>query len=258
MRPASLTEEQWALLEQYRFLKGIPSGSGGTEASGLLFDEGKMVRYLEDRFALMGSSELKTAGSLFMKRYAFVAALGMLAATCWNRKLNLSPGNLVLVDYVNDNGLWLPRIHLKDPSVWEFTSPAEKDEFIHSLFSGHLDKMVGVLNRSVKLPDLILWENVAVYLFWIYENEAFTTERDQKLHDFAQLLSDENSRWFGEYKKNPLKEYYTEKVKVEGLDDEIRVRKTCCYSYRLENGEQFRCKTCPQTCKVKRTVCESN
>ncbi|XXM70439.1 IucA/IucC family C-terminal-domain containing protein [Lysinibacillus sphaericus] len=258
MRISSLTDDQWALLEQYRFLKGVPPGSEGTEASRLLFDEGELVRYLEDRFALMGSSGLKTAGSLFMKRYAFIAALGMLAATCWNRKLDLSPDNLVLSDHVNDKGLWLPRFHLKDPSVWEFTSPAEKEEFIRSLFAGHVDKMVGVLKRSVKLPGLILWENVAVYLFWIYENEAFTSEREQKQYDFAQLLSDENSHWFGDYKKNPLKRYYTEKVKVEGLDDEIRVRKTCCYSYRLENGEQFRCKSCPQTCKVKRTACKSN
>jgi ferric iron reductase protein FhuF len=258
MRKASLSEDQWALLEQYRFLKGIPSVPGGTAASRLLSGEGEMVRYLEDRFALMGSSELKTAGSLFMKRYAFIAALGMLAATFWNRKLNLSPDNLVLVDHVNDQGLWLPRIHLKDPSVGEFTSFAEKEEFIRSLFAGHIDKMVGVLKRSVKLPGLILWENVAVYLFWIYENETFETDREHKQHDFAQLLSDENSHWFGEYEMNPLKRYYTEKVKIEGMDDEIRIRKTCCYAYRLENGEQFRCKTCPQTCKVKQTACKSN
>jgi ferric iron reductase protein FhuF len=258
MRTSSLTEEQWALLAQYRFLKGAPAGPGSTEASRLLSNEGEMVRYLEDRFAMMGTSDLKTAGSLFMKRYAFVAALGMLAASFWNRKLNLLPENLVLSDHVNDKGLWLPRIYLKDPGVGEFTSFGEKEEFIRSLFAGHVDQVAGMLKRSTKVSGMVLWENVAVYLFWIYENDAFTSEREQKQDDFAQLLSDENSHWFGAYKKNPLKRYYTEKVKVEGQDDEIRVRKTCCYSYLLENGEQFRCKGCPQTCKVKRTACESN
>lgn len=227
----------------------------------LLFDEGEMVRYLEGRFSLMGAHDLKTAGSLFMKRYAFVAALGMLAATFWNRKLNLSPDNLVLVDHVNENGLWLPKVCLKDDEAGEFTSTSEKEDFIQSLFSDHLDKIIGVLKHSAKLPNLILWENVAVYLFWIYENDAFVTGKtihDRKERDFAQLLSDENSHWFGMYNKNPLNRYYTEKERVEGLEDEIRVRKTCCFSYRLENGEQFRCKTCPQTCKVKRMVHESN
>ncbi|MEL3972490.1 IucA/IucC family C-terminal-domain containing protein [Rossellomorea oryzaecorticis] len=256
MNPASLSDEQWALLNQYRFQKWDPSDADGTGAS-LLLEDGEMVRYLEDRFSLMGADDLKTAGSLFMKRYAFVAALGMLAMTFWNKKLNVSPDNLLLVDHVNDKGLWLPQICLKDTSVQEFTSWSEKEEFIRSLFSEHLDPFIGVMKRSVKLSNLILWENIAVYLFWIYENDELITDENilvKKERDFARLLSDENSHWFGAYNKNPLNRYYTEKVRVEGLDDKIRVRKTCCFSYRLENGEQFRCKSCPQTCKVKRMV----
>jgi siderophore-iron reductase FhuF len=254
MKQASLTEEQWGLLQQYRFHRGDFPAPGGTRASELL-DEQEMVGYLKDRLSLMGAVDLKTAASLFMKRYAFVAALGMLSATFWNRKLNLSPDNLVLVDYVNDKGLWLPQFYLKNTTVEEFASWSEKEEFIQSLFDEHLDKIIGVIKRSVKLSNLILWENIAVYLFWIYENDAFLTDeklRDIKEKDFEQLLSHENSHWFGAYNKNPLSRYYTEKVRVEGLENEIRVRKTCCFSYQLENGEQFRCKSCPQICKVKR------
>jgi siderophore-iron reductase FhuF len=256
MKTSSLTIDQWALLKQYRFQKWVPGASDGTVA-GLLLDEEALVRYLEDRFSLMGADDLKTAASLFMKRYAFVAAMGLLAMSFWNRKLNLSPDNLVLVDHVNEKGLWLPHIYLKDSSVEEFSSWQEKEEFIASLFNGHLDQFIGVLKRSVKLSNLILWENIAVYLYWIYENNELVTDENlmvKKEHDFVQLLSDENSHWFGAYNKNPLNRYYTEKVRVEGLDDKIRVRKTCCFSYRLENGEQFRCKSCPQTCKVKRMV----
>jgi siderophore-iron reductase FhuF len=254
MMQASLTEEQWGLLKQYRFHRGVPAASDGINASELL-DEQRMLSYLKDRISMMGASDLKTAASLLMKRYAFVAAMGMLAATFWNRKLNLSPENLVLVDYVNDKGLWLPQFYLKDSTVKEFARWSEKEEFMVALFSKHLDKIIGVIKRSVKLSNLILWENIAVYLFWIYENDAFVTDEcmlDKKKSDFAQLLNAENSHWFGSYDQNPLSRYYTEKVKVEGLEDEIRVRKTCCFSYQLENGEQFRCKSCPQTCRVKR------
>jgi siderophore-iron reductase FhuF len=254
MKRASLTEEQWGILQQYRFHRGASHALAGTEA-GELLDEQGMVNYLNERLSLMGANDLKTAASLLMKRYAFVAALGMLAVTFWDRKLNLSPDNLVLVDQVSEKGLWLPQFHLRDTTVEEMTSWSEKKEFIRSLFSGHLDKVIGVLKRSVKLSNLILWENIAVYLFWIYENDAFLTDerlQDKKENDLAQLLSDENSHWFGVYNKNPLSRYYTEKVRVEGQEGEIRVRKTCCFSYQLENGEQFRCKSCPQTCKVKR------
>ncbi|MCA1055498.1 siderophore-iron reductase FhuF [Rossellomorea aquimaris] len=254
MRAPTLSDEQWALLGEYRLQKWDPSVTGGVEASRLLFEDGMMVRYLEERVALTGADELRTAASLFMKRYAFIPALGMLAATFWNRKLNLSPHNLILVDHINEKGLWLPRIFLKDESAPEFTSQSEKEEFFQSLFRGHLDIVISVLNETARLSKRILWENSAVYLFWVYENEAFVTSeelREKKERDFAYLLSEENRHVFGAYKENPLNRYYTDKVHRDGFDEKIRVRKTCCLSYRLENGERFRCKTCPLSCKEK-------
>ena len=195
------------------------------------------------------------AASLFMKRYAFAAAMGLMAMTYWNKRLNLTPENLIFVDG-DKNGLWMPQFHLKDASVTEFSSEEEKKEFIQSLFRDHLDLVIQSLKKSTKISNLILWENIAVYVFWIFENDDFLMNesmRTQRDDQFQALLSDQNRQWFGGYRTNPLARYYSRKVNVEGNPEKVRVRNTCCLSYRLEDGEQYRCKTCPQTCLVKKT-----
>ncbi|MGM0753697.1 MAG: siderophore-iron reductase FhuF [Bacillota bacterium] len=250
----ALTQEQWATLEKYRFHKEWSPAFKGEEASSFLDEQG-MKSYLTDRVASIGTDDLKVAASLFMKRYAFIAAMGLMAMTYWNKKLNLKPENLILLDG-DKNGLWMPQFYIKDASVTEFTSHEEKVKFIRSIFQGHLDKVIQSLKKTTKLSNLILWENIAVYVFWIYENDDFLLSegmKKQRDEQFHHLLLDENSQWFGRYHRNPLARYYSGKVNVEGVTEKVRVRKTCCFSYRLENGEQYRCKTCPQTCRVKRT-----
>lgn len=250
----ALTQEQWVILEKYRFHKEWSPAFKGEEASSFLDEQG-MNSYLSDRAASIGTDDLKVAASLFMKRYAFIAAMGLMAMTYWNKKLNLKPENLILLDG-DKNGLWMPQFYIKDASVTQFTSHEEKEAFIQSIFAEHLDKVIQSLKKTTKLSNLILWENIAVYVFWIYENDDFLLSegmKKQRDEQFHQLLLDENSQWFGRYHRNPLARYYSGKVNVEGVTEKVRVRKTCCFSYRLENGEQYRCKTCPQTCRVKRT-----
>ena len=250
---STLTEQQWEILRKYRFHASAPALKG-EEATSFL-DGGKMKSYLSQRRSLIGTDDLKVAASLFMKRYAFVAAMGLMTMTYWDKKLNLKPENLIMVDG-EKNGLWMPQFHLKDASVTEFTSLEEKKTFIQSIFRDHLDHVIQSIKHATKLSNLILWENIAVYVFWIFEsddfllNEGTGSGRDDQLR---MLLSDENSPWFGNYHRNPLARYYSGKVNVEGKTVKMRVRKTCCFSYRLENGEQYRCKTCPQTCLIKKT-----
>jgi siderophore-iron reductase FhuF len=249
-----LTQGQWDTLMKYRFHREWDPAFKGEEASSFL-GEIEMKAYLTGRLSAIGTDDLKVAASLFMKRYAFIAAMGLMAMTYWNKKLNLKPENLILVDG-DKNGLWMPQFYLKDVTVTEFTSTGEKEEYIQLIFREHLNGVIQSLKKATKQSNLILWENIAVYVFWIFEsddvflNEGMRAQRDQQ---FRQLLSDENSPWFGQYHKNPLARYYSEKVNVDTVPEKVRVRKTCCFSYRLENGEKYRCKTCPQTCRVKRT-----
>ena len=250
----ALTQEQWDTLKKYRFHREWDPAFTGEEASSFL-GESDMKAYLTGRLSAIGTDDLKVAASLFMKRYAFIAAMGLMVMTYWNKKLNLKPENLILVDG-DKSGLWMPQFYLKYEIVTEFTSTGEKEEFIQSLFRDHLNGVIQSLKKATKLSNLILWENIAVYVFWIFENDDVLLNegmREFRDEQFRQLLSDENSHWFGQYHKNPLARYYSGKVIVEAVTEKVRVRKTCCFSYRLENGEQYRCKTCPQTCRVKRT-----
>jgi siderophore-iron reductase FhuF len=249
---SSLTEKQWEVLRKYRF--HMSPAKDGIEARTFL-DGDEMKVYLSHRRSLIGTDDLNVAGSLFMKRYAFVAAMGLMAMTYWNKKLNFTPENLIMVDGEKD-GLWLPQFHLKDASATEFMSFEEKSEFIQAIFRDHLDQVIQSLKKATKLSNLILWENIAVYVFWIFENDEFLLNegmRSGRDDEFRALLLDENSHWFGTYHNNPLARYYSRKVNIEGVPEKVRVRKTCCFSYRLEDGEQYRCKTCPQTCLVKKT-----
>ncbi|MCR8847681.1 siderophore-iron reductase FhuF [Rossellomorea sp. SC111] len=248
----TLNAQQWEFLRKYRF-HASTQALNGEEATSFL-DGGKMKAYLSHQCSQIGTDDLKVAASLFMKRYAFVAAMGLMTMTYWNKKLNLKPENLIMVNG-DKNGLWMPQFHLKDASVAEFTSQEEKVSFIQSIFRDHLDHVIQSIKNATKLSNLILWENIAVYVFWIFENDDFLLDegmKRQRNDQFQALLSDENSHWFGNYHRNPLARYYSRKVNVEELTETVRVRKTCCFSYRLGNGEQYRCKTCPQTCLVKK------
>lgn len=74
--------------------------------------------------------------------------------------------------------------------------------------------------------------------------DVLNKDEIEQLRPFSQYL-------FGNYHANPLKRYYYIKRDKEHLQEEVRIRTTCCLSYLLD-GASNRCKTCPQTCSVKR------
>ncbi len=247
MNRSSLSREQWNILNKYRITEKYPQE--GEDATCFL-NEKEMKDFLEERLRVIGTSNLKVAASLFMKRYAFVAAMGLLSMTYWNRRLNLSPYNLMISDGEN-NGLWLPNFFLKDPTIYTFTSEEEKREYIKFIFRNHLNRVVQIIKKTTNISALILWENIAVYIFWIYENDTYIQNEGNKQtrdKDFHLLLQETNRHLFGGYHNNPLSRFY--RHNIEDFPDKIRVRKTCCLSYMLENGERYRCKTCPASCKI--------
>ncbi len=75
--------------------------------------------------------------------------------------------------------------------------------------------------------------------------------RNRAKGDFYYLVYEAPGSLFGNYHENPIKRYYYIKRDEEHLQEEVRIRTTCCLSYLLA-GAPNRCKTCPQTCSVKR------
>ncbi|MGX1263170.1 siderophore-iron reductase FhuF [Rossellomorea marisflavi] len=241
MTEAGLSGDQWHILEKYRF--AAHNGETGTEVSTLL-DPAQLDVYISNRLHLIGTEDRTAAASIFIKRYAFIAAMALMAMTCWNRKIDVTPENMILVDRMK-SGLWLPHVHVKHVGMQAFHSNEEKRAYIQTLFHKTIVPIIQAVRSSFNVPEMILWENVAVYIYWVYETDDFFIGEgngSDRGEDFRMLLSEEHAHWFGTCRKNPLDRFYREKSPVDG--EMIRVRNTCCFSYRLD-GATGTCKTCP-------------
>ncbi|WP_409251898.1 IucA/IucC family C-terminal-domain containing protein [Bacillus sp. SCS-153A] len=255
MTKASLTAEEKKRLEAFRFLTERPEVKELTSAKRLMNPQG-LEAFLHDYSGRIGSADKKVLSSLLFKRYAFLAVISLFSFSAFNKKLNVSPENVFLADG-EKNGLWLPGFYFEDQAAQPVVEEREKvrKEVAVEVFRNHLFPLMKTVKKVSGLSTMIAWENVAVYMFWIYEGLIEEKElqhvRARMEGDFKWLLDEGNAELFGSSRRNPLARYYSKKQYVAEQDSELRVRKTCCFSYQLTDGEGSRCKTCPQTCNVK-------
>ncbi|WP_158587543.1 IucA/IucC family C-terminal-domain containing protein [Neobacillus notoginsengisoli] len=118
---------------------------------------------------------------------------------------------------------------------------AFREQALSELFADHIFPLVSQLAKITGVSKLILWENVATYIMWLYET-VLADERNAA-GDF-DFFNNAAGALFGNYHRNPMKKFYTEKTYVDDLDEMIRIRQTCCFSY-LTGEKAARCKTCP-------------
>ncbi|GAE47254.1 hypothetical protein JCM21738_4212 [Mesobacillus boroniphilus JCM 21738] len=252
---ADLSPNEIAILANYRFVVSEPEKDVQINFSPF-FNESTMSSCLKRFKDELGAPDLKTAASLFMKRHAFLAALYLYSMSAFNKKLDVSPENIILEDAIHD-GLWLPGFYLKNKTtdVCPTRDRAEwRAEAVRHLFVDNLFPVMDAISKSANISKLILWENVAVYIFWLYEKIlSEVADPEVKLRaaeDLSFLVEHAPGKLFGRYSKNPITRFYSETVYQEGTDSYIRIRKTCCYSYMLKEKGSY-CKTCPHTCGMK-------
>lgn len=221
-----------------------------------IIDDHALLQYLEKVGAHIGSPDLKVTASIFVKRYAFLAVIYLYGMTAWNKKLNISLNN-ISIQTEEAEDLWLPKFYFHNIKIevakekrYEWREKALKD-----FFSGNVNILIDQLSKVTKQSKLVLWENISIYVFWLYESVLQKLDdeelRNRAKEDFHYLVNETPGSLFGNYHANPLKRYYHNKGYKEHLQEEVRVRTTCCFSYLLE-GSTNCCKTCPQTCNVKR------
>lgn len=245
-------------LEKYRF---NPSLKQSFQVAALL-DEAFLKEFLKNLAHTLGAPSEKVAASIFIKRYAFLAVMSLYAMTALNKKLDVSLDN-VEMESAEQGKDWLPGISLKDVAVqdWDGSDRSEwRASVFKDLFANNIYPLISQLEKTIGISKLILWENIAVYLFWLYETEL--KENEQVAGDFRYLVSEAKGRLFGRYNLNPLQKYFTKKTYLEEWDSEVRLRKTCCFTYQLPAGK--RCKTCPCThiakdrrCHDGKNICEA-
>jgi ferric iron reductase protein FhuF len=214
-----------------------------------LLNEAALDTYLNKVKAHLGAPNLKVAGSLFIKRYAFLPVLYLYAMTAWDNKLDVSFANLSVESSERD-GLWLPEFRFK--KLQSENAEADRDQWrkdcAESLFKDHIFPVLEVTSRVSKASKLILWENIAIYIFWLYETvlskEPLLAQKAKE--DFEYIVYGAEGALFGGYHENPLKRYHHNKILNKDTGKEVRPRRTCCFSYMTAAGKQ--CGTCPIVC----------
>lgn len=241
-----LKENDLSALQKYR----LKSETGKSFNVADLLDKAFAVEFMKNLAFSIGSPSERTAASIFIKRYAFIAVISLFAMTSANKKLNLSLDNIEMEEAEHGKD-WLPMISLKNPSIEEWNGE-DRDEWRKSvfrdLFANNIYPIIEHFEKTFKVSKLILWENIAVYLFWLYETELKDSENPNVRSDFRFLIMEAEGNLFGMYNLNPIQKYYSEKNSL----DEVRIRKTCCFTYQLGSK---RCKTCPCTHITNDGVC---
>ncbi|MEH7178980.1 IucA/IucC family C-terminal-domain containing protein [Neobacillus vireti] len=231
-------ENNLTTLQKYR----LRSTTEKSFTVGDLLDKTYAIGFMKNLAAAIGAPSERTAASIFIKRYAFIAVISLFAMTTGNKKMNLSLDNIEMEEAERGKD-WLPMISFKNSSIEEWNGEDRKEwrkNVYRELFAKNLYSLISHFEKTFKVSKLVLWENIAVYLFWLYETELKEYENPNVKDDFRFLLMEAEGNLFGRYNHNPITKYYDEKK----IEDEVRIRKTCCFTYQLGSK---RCKTCPCT-----------
>lgn len=251
---SQLKRDEFQYLEdRYRLCRQKESTQGELSIEGkLLTDADHVYQYVRALQQKLNSSSIPATASFFSKRYSYLIAVNSLyAMSGFNKGIKLTLDNVYIQSYF-DGDAWLPRLVIEEPSE---TSPLEekrsewRDEVIKDTFH-HLHSVWDCLSKAANLSKQTLWENTALYVFWLYENQLAETDsecvKNRSMDDFDYLIHTAPGFLFGPYHENPLSRFYREKTYSAKHEACIRRRTTCCLYYQVHSKGQY-CSTCPHT-----------
>ncbi|MTH53908.1 hypothetical protein GKZ89_10875 [Bacillus mangrovi] len=250
---AEYLKKELAELDKFRLGRTQLHSTLSVEVSELL-KEAQLEAYLDKAGPKIDAPDRKTAVSLLMKRYGFLAALSLYSMTVFEKMPDLRPGNLSL-ETDDQDPLWLPSFyfHKMEASVPEdFPTRADwRDSALKQLFSENIHPLIQTGARLTGISKWILWENVCIYVRWMYETLLSTPPETLDLQraeeDFQFVLSEADGSLFGDFHYNPLARFNGAISIQPETGREIRMRRTCCLFY-LTSERGARCKTCPALC----------
>jgi ferric iron reductase protein FhuF len=245
-------EEVEYLTKQFRLTTNVSQDRRCSIKAIDLLDEQRSTLYMDRLTDILQSPSRMITASQFAKRYAFlIVAPSLYAMTMYNKGLNLSIENCH-VDDLDHNENWVPNIRLTDLHVTQPSTSGKRhewrDQVIKNIFAGNLVKIWRSISKVSNVPMSILWENTAVRVYSLYEKKVgeggSEQERSRIQGDFQYLINEAPAVLFGET-KNPLAKYYVPKCTISSSDQPVRIRKTCCYYYKVSSNGEY-CSTCPK------------
>ncbi|WP_421848103.1 IucA/IucC family C-terminal-domain containing protein [Marinomonas sp.] len=247
-----LLAEEWEVLAAFG-LKSYQQDEPLAIDSSKLLDDALCLETLQKIMPELGSPNLKVTASLVMKRIAFLTLAPVLyAMSGFDKGLDASIENSVF-EYPLENKMWLSKMPLKttEVSVWKGSDQEDRnawrDEILSKVFSGHLTLLVEQFYRLTKVSRRVLWENVAVRVFSIYEQRILPSIAEEKRvvaeADYVYLLDKTSTQLFG-LEENPLTLFYREKQLTALSENPIRLRRTCCFYYQATEPPVY-CGSCP-------------
>lgn len=245
---SQLLTDEWALLAALG-LKTYQQDEPLAIDSSKLLDDALCLATLQKIQPEIGAPNLKITASLVMKRVAFLTLAPVLySMSRFDKGLNATLENSVF-EYPLKNRLWLSKMPLKSTSISICRSDRDawRESVLTAVFSGNLSLLVEQFYALTKVPKCILWENIAVRVFSIYERRILMNIseeiRAQAQSDYEFLLDTKTSALFG-LDENPLTRFHRKTLKTALSDEAVRVRRTCCYYYQATQPSEY-CSNCP-------------
>lgn len=213
-----------------------------------LLDEEFLLDYLKKIKSEFNTESIFVAGSQLMKRLGFNIVLPQLyLMTVHNMKLDMTFDRAGIVpNTVGDK--WLPNLHMDELRVedlGEATREEERRAMTENLFA-KMDQLVNVFSKVSRVPKPNLWENISIYVYWLYEKklkeEQFADVTERVEADYKYLTFGLSSEAFSDDCNQLTNFYWGRRIK----DDGTRVRRTCCFYYGA-NSDRKCCKTCPKS-----------
>ncbi|MED0688241.1 IucA/IucC family C-terminal-domain containing protein [Anoxybacillus ayderensis] len=234
-----LSEDEMKQLERFRFSKKRILSPLSIRLDQL-HDERELAIYLQLVQQKIGARNQVVSASIFMKRYSFFIAIVLYMMSVWNKRLS-SSFQQIWMETDNDSTMWMPTFHFE--SLTYTTANENRDKWrtqiIEHLFAGHLALLMEQLRKTTNISPLILWENVSVYVIWLYETlleeNQFCDVRHQIYDDFLFVVQKADGKLFGPYSENPLYRFWKGESRTR--------RTTCCLFY--QTAKQVHCQTCP-------------
>lgn len=244
-----LSAEEIKALETYR-LSTVQTNSPLSIRVDRLLEEGALIHYLEKVRKKLGASNNVVAASMLIKRYSFLVAMSLYTMSVWNKRLVLSPERIWL-ETDDSADIWLPTFRFEKLDAERCIGCRDqwREETVSQIFAKHLFPLIEKLRNTTKISVHILWENIAIYIYWIYEkligDETLVHVHERLCDDFHYLVHGADGAVFGTPGQNPLKRFW------KG-DSSSRQRSTCCLYYQTDRGSH--CRTCP---RIARQRCQA-